>query len=62
MDIMQHAFNLWNEKCVKTEASIRKLSSACESIIVRFESVLRRSREYVEHDLLKTAFNEHFDM
>ncbi|XP_065077620.1 inhibitor of nuclear factor kappa-B kinase subunit alpha [Ochlerotatus camptorhynchus] len=53
LDMVQQRFAVLEERCIRMEATICKLAEVADKITTRYESVLKRSREVVGHQLLK---------
>ncbi|XP_055540814.1 inhibitor of nuclear factor kappa-B kinase subunit alpha isoform X2 [Wyeomyia smithii] len=52
-ELLQKTIVLWEERCTHMETSILKLLEIADKITLRYESVLKRSRLSVCHQLLK---------
>lgn len=61
---LQQSFTLWEDRRSRMEATILKLLEVADKITKRYESVLKRSRESVSHQLLKAGYDQqdYFDL
>lgn len=55
---IQQCFSVLEERCTRMEATIGKLAEVADKITTRYESVLKRSREAVAHQLLR-GYDQH---
>ncbi|XP_055641381.1 inhibitor of nuclear factor kappa-B kinase subunit beta [Toxorhynchites rutilus septentrionalis] len=53
VNIIDQSFTLWEERCGRMESNVLKLLEVADKITRRYESVLKRSRDAVYHQLLK---------
>jgi hypothetical protein len=62
MAILGNLVQIWEEQSTKMEYNVLKLTEAADKINKRHESVLKRSREVLVHNLLRNPHEEAYDL